>query len=107
MRLRTCRADAWIQCELCEEIRIVNASYAASRAPRRSGGCSYVNFTQEFDCLLPGYSGYLQEIKGNCKGNQSCKSISRITVFDCFSLVETKSCCIEIFYTCEQRRRKT
>src|SRR6218665_919289 len=107
MRLRTCRNEVMIQCELCEEIRIVNASYAASRARNGSDGCSYVNFTQEFDCLLPAINPYLEELKGNCDGTQSCKMIRRRAAVYCGAQPETSSCCAETFYTCEKRRRNT
>lgn len=104
MRLRTCRGDARIQCELCEVIRIVNASYAASRERQEIDGCSGVNFHQEFDCRLPGYSKYLQEIKGNCTKTQSCELLRRSATFNCGTLFNISSCCVEIFYLCEQRR---
>ena len=106
MRLRTCRDPFTIQCELCEIIRIVNASHAVgqTRYWNSTEGCSDVSFHQEFDCLLPADSQAFEDIRGSCNGYQTCELLRNRAAIYCGSLVKTTSCCVEIFYTCKERR---
>lgn len=105
MRLRTCRNEVMIQCDLCEVIRIINVSHAVGQTRLRnaSEGCSGISFDQEFDCFRQGNKNYVSEVTRNCTGTQSCELLRGRAALNCSTLINTVSCCVEIFYTCEQR----
>ena len=97
VRLRTCHDKFMVQCELCEVIRIVNVSYAASPVH----GCADLTFQQEFDCRLPAKSQYIAAITERCDGIQSCQLTRETSDVSCGHPSKTWSCCLEIYYTCE------
>src|SRR6218665_1046978 len=108
MRLRTCNGEFMVQCEPCEVIRIVNASYAASRLKHRNPiqGCSDLTFQREFDCLLSAKIQYLKKTKESCDGIQSCQLTLEGSLVSCGHSIKTWSCCMEIYYTCEPSKGK-
>ena len=108
MRLRTCHDVFMVQCELCEAIRIVNASYAANRLQHRNPiqGCSGATFSQEFECLMSVKAQYFEAITESCDGIQSCQVTREGSVVSCGHSSKTWSCCMEIYYTCEPSKWK-
>src|SRR6218665_3136412 len=108
MRLRTCHDVFMVQCEPCEVIHIVNASYAATRLQHRNPihGCSDLTFQQEFDCLLSAKAQYFEAITRSCDGIQTCQFAREGSFVSCGHSSKTWSCCMEIYYTCEPSKWK-